>query len=143
MMWNVCNVGWGGSARAVEVNSMSGGHGGWGYNSGIFWDLESCDETLRHVFDQVRVTDGLQIQPNVALSHPSFSIYYGIGYIEWHRMLKLKKKQQGDWYQKKRGPLRKNWHGLHRVFGEVHTRIALCFNPGGLLLMVPGSQSST
>lgn len=104
---------------------------------------QSRDETLRHVFDQVRITDGLQIQPNVALSHPSFSIYYGIGYIEWHRMLKLKKKQQGDWYQKKRGPLRKNWHGLHRVFGEVHTRIALCFNPGGLLLMVPGSQSST
>lgn len=50
------NIGWGNGAMAINFSSVSVGH------------------VLRHAFDQVRVIDEQQIQPNVAVSHPYFSI---------------------------------------------------------------------
>lgn len=38
-------------------------------------------KTLRHAYDQVRDIDDQQIQPNLVLSHPYFSIIKD-GYIE-------------------------------------------------------------
>lgn len=35
---------------------------------------QSCHETLKHAFDQVRVFNGQKIQPNVTLSYLYFSI---------------------------------------------------------------------
>lgn len=32
-------------------------------------------KALRHAFNEVKVIDGQQIQPNVALSHPHFSVF--------------------------------------------------------------------
>ncbi|XP_051571299.1 uncharacterized protein LOC127450889 [Myxocyprinus asiaticus] len=43
-------------------------------SSGDFPLEQSRDETLKHAFDQVRVIDGQQLQPNVALSYPYFAI---------------------------------------------------------------------
>lgn len=81
--------------EAVPVPSRSGGHQGdiegvegtappslAAIALGDFLLEQSRNETPRHAFDQVRVIDSQQIQPNVALSHPYYFLLLRIGYIE-------------------------------------------------------------